>query len=261
VLVFISYARDDVSHAHTVAGVLETAGHEVWIDRVLLPGQTWKEVLREQIEACDRFVVVLTSDALASPWCTWELVVANRAGKPIVPVLCRRGGEPPALLRTLHHADFTEGAGPAASRSLLDGLTAATPSTPDLELPSEAPPSELGQPYYRRHFSDGIIAAQFDLRATGEQILAKQSAARIVYGLVQVGGRLTLTDRRLLFEAHAFNVRKERLEIGLGTITAVRAIHPRITRAVLSVETTTERTHRFFTGRCDQLAELIEQYR
>lgn len=260
-LVFISYDRVDAEQASTVARILADAGHTPWIDRELVPGQTWKDVLAERIEACDRFVCVVTPDSLASEWCTWELSVANRARKPILPVLYRVGGKAHGLLRTLQFADFTAGPTEAAARALLAGLATAVPGAPDPALPREAPDTVLEQPFYQRHFSDGVIRQQFDLRAAGEQVLAKQSAARLVYGLVQVGGRLTLTDQRLLFEAHDFNVRKQRLEIQLADIASARAIRTMVTPSIFAVATGAGRTHRFFTYNGTRLVELIERYR
>jgi hypothetical protein len=261
VKVFLSYSRRDVQDARHIAHVLIDAQHEVWVDWELLPGQTWKGMIRRQIENCDRFVCIVTPEMLESQWCVWELSVATRTGKPVVPVLVRSGGREHAVLRAVQFADFTGGATDAAVSSLLKGLAVATPSDPDPGLPTEPPESELLQPYYRRHFSDAIISQQFDLRATGEQILEKMSAARLVFGFVQVGGRLTLTDLRLLFEAHTFNVKADRQEINLADVARIDTFTVGVLPPGFTVQTRSGPKYRFVCYGRDRYVELIEQYR
>lgn len=121
-------------------------------------------MIREKIEKCGRFVCIVTPEMLPSQWCLWELSVATRMGKPVVPVLVRAGGQEHSVLRAIQFADFTGGPTEAAMSSLLKGMLVAAPAVPDPGLPMEAPESELLQPYYRRHFSDAIIRQQFDSR-------------------------------------------------------------------------------------------------
>ncbi|MGW6935562.1 toll/interleukin-1 receptor domain-containing protein [Lentzea sp. NPDC054927] len=259
--VFISYSRRDVQDARQIANLLIEAQYDVWIDWELLPGQTWKGMIREKIEKCDRFVCIVTPEMLLSQWCLWELSVATRMCKPVVPVLVRAGGQEHAVLRAIQFADFTGGPTEVAVSSLLKGVLVAAPTVPDPGLPVEAPESELLQPYYRRHFSDAIIRQQFDLRGTGEEILEKRSASRLVFGFVQVGGRLTLTDLRLLFEAHAFNFKAERIEISLADVQSVATFTVGVLPPGFTVHTRSGRKYRFVLYGRDRYLELIEQYR
>ncbi|PZP17663.1 MAG: hypothetical protein DI611_00985 [Brachybacterium faecium] len=55
----------------------------------------------------------------------------------------------------------------------------------------------------------------------GESVL-KQGRANLQRGLETVGGRLTLTTQRLLFEAHALNVQRGGTEVQLEQITGQR---------------------------------------
>lgn len=259
--VFISYSRRDVEDARRIANLLIEARYRVWVDWELLPGQSWKGLIREKIEKSDRFVCIVTPEMLESQWCTWELSLATRMGKPVIPVLARRGGGEHAVLRAIQFADFTGGPTDAAVSSLLKGMLAAVPSTPDPGLQTEPPESELLQPYYRRHFSDAIIPQQFDLRATGEEILEKRSASRLVFGFVQVGGRLTVTDLRVLFEAHSFNVKRERLEISLADVQRVDSFTIGVLPPGLTVHTRSGGKYRFVCYGRDRFVQLIEQYR
>ena len=55
----------------------------------------------------------------------------------------------------------------------------------------------------------------------GESVL-REGGANLQRGWEAVGGRLFLTDQRLCFESHAFNVQSGPVEIPLAAITALR---------------------------------------
>lgn len=55
----------------------------------------------------------------------------------------------------------------------------------------------------------------------GEQVI-KEGAASLQKNIETVGGRLRLTNQRLLFEAHKFNVQRGVTEIELPSIQASR---------------------------------------
>jgi hypothetical protein len=63
---------------------------------------------------------------------------------------------------------------------------------------------------------------QEDPCANGERLL-KQGAANHFRGAEAVGGWLALTDRRLLFRSHGFNIQTHRLSIPLRELVAVEA--------------------------------------
>lgn len=60
----------------------------------------------------------------------------------------------------------------------------------------------------------------FELRE-GEELLA-DIAANLFRGIEAVGGRMKITNQRILFEAHAINLQKMPAEIPLGQISEVR---------------------------------------
>ena len=57
--------------------------------------------------------------------------------------------------------------------------------------------------------------------APGEP-LVKEGRANLQRGVESVGGHLYLTDRRLIFESHRFNVQKGATEIPLADVTDMR---------------------------------------
>ena len=54
------------------------------------------------------------------------------------------------------------------------------------------------------------------------ETVARESAANLQRGAETVGGRLFLTDKRLLFKAHSFNVQKGSTELHLEDIIQTR---------------------------------------
>lgn len=57
-----------------------------------------------------------------------------------------------------------------------------------------------------------------------EEKLIRDGAANMQRGLEAVGGWLYLTDQRLLFESHRFNVKTGPTEIPLSDVRATRAV-------------------------------------
>lgn len=54
------------------------------------------------------------------------------------------------------------------------------------------------------------------------EALIKESRANLQRGMESVGGHLYLTDRRLIFESHKFNVQRGPTEIALADVADVR---------------------------------------
>jgi hypothetical protein len=64
--VFISYARQDMSHARHLFDVLRQKGIEAWLDiEMLLPGQKWRLTIQEAIRKCRYFIAILSRQSLS----------------------------------------------------------------------------------------------------------------------------------------------------------------------------------------------------
>lgn len=87
--VFISYKSEDRAMIAPLAQALERAGHEVWWDKKIAAGGTWRDTIAGALEAA-RVVVVAwskrTEDSAAASWVLNEVDEAQRLGKPIIPV-------------------------------------------------------------------------------------------------------------------------------------------------------------------------------
>ena len=86
--IFVSYSRDDKEFAHQLNFMLRDMGFEPLMDvRAIHPGEPWQDRLQNLIEQCDKIVFVMTPDYLDSEPCSWEVGVAGKLGKEMIPVL------------------------------------------------------------------------------------------------------------------------------------------------------------------------------
>jgi hypothetical protein len=133
--VFISYAREDgTAPAVRLSEALTRAGHHAWRDREELAsrlGELWEDELTEQLLSADAVVVVLTREAVRSPYVKGEIQTALGNGIAVLPVLFG-ATEVPLGLVARQHVDFTEDF-EAGMASLLASLEHVRPSASDVE--------------------------------------------------------------------------------------------------------------------------------
>jgi nucleotide-binding universal stress UspA family protein len=111
--VFISYTHEDQTYARKLAADLENHGLGVWIDDRIDFGDRWWQTVVQAVRASAAVIVVMTPEAEESEWVEREILLAQREGKPLFPLLLR-GREFP-LLVTAQYADVTRGQMPPAS--------------------------------------------------------------------------------------------------------------------------------------------------
>jgi hypothetical protein len=103
------------------------------------------------------------------------------------------------------------------------------------------------------------MALQTEL-VPGETVL-KDGRANFQRGAEAVGGRLYLTDRRLIFESHTFNIQIGTTEIPLAEIAGLRKVWTKFLGVVpiapnsIAVTTTDGSEHRIV---CPKRGEWIE---
>jgi hypothetical protein len=107
---FISYASEDHLFARKLHHDLTEAGVWCWFaPSSLKAGDYWKARIDQGIKQCDKMLVVLSPDALASEWVRYEVQVARqkerKAGKPVIVLLCLD----PAISENLDWAAFLRG--------------------------------------------------------------------------------------------------------------------------------------------------------
>lgn len=108
--IFISYSRKDQKYARALADDLRENGFDVWMDDRIDYGDRWWQTIVAAIKACGAFVIVMSPDAEHSKWVEREILVAQKANKPVFPVLLR--GEEFSLLIELQFADVRDGSLP-----------------------------------------------------------------------------------------------------------------------------------------------------
>ena len=104
---FISHAREDGDFAELLKLNLERKGHSGWIDTDrLMPGIEWREEIDKTIKDCIAVMAIMSPEARASEYVTYEWAFARGAGKTIIPLMLRQTSLHPRLA-TLQYLDFS----------------------------------------------------------------------------------------------------------------------------------------------------------
>jgi hypothetical protein len=92
-----------------------------------------------------------------------------------------------------------------------------------------------------------------------ERILADR-AANLIRGMEAVGGRLKITNQRLIFEPHAINIQNQTLEVPLNQ---VQEIKPRNTLGIVPngilIKLVSGQEYKFVVWKRKELMELIDR--
>jgi hypothetical protein len=219
---FISYAHESIAKVRPTVEVLTAGGDTTWFDEQLLPGQDWKQALGDAIARCDAFVYAITSEAVASEWCDWELATAVRLKKAVIPVLLEPDISVPDSLKGLQYADFSQGMTPIEVAKLTRAL-AVMQKIPVSESPSlPADPKGIPSRAWEsgKHWTDTVITPVYQPQNESEEIIGKFGAS-LCLGIVKMGGRITLTNQRVLFEPNKMTPQSTALAIPLSAIESV----------------------------------------
>ncbi|NJO15474.1 MAG: TIR domain-containing protein [Thioploca sp.] len=107
--VFISYSRKDSDFARQLNLALQAAGKTTWFDQESISsGVDFEREIFKGIEGADNFILIISPDAVESPYCEREVNYANTQCKRFIPILWRPTTPttlPPAL-RTINWLDF-----------------------------------------------------------------------------------------------------------------------------------------------------------
>jgi hypothetical protein len=132
--IFFSYRRVEVDTAfvNRLEADLRARGYKTWVDRFRLEGgEDWRKKIDEAIAACSLFLMVLSPDAFKSDWVKYEFDQAQRLGKRLMPVVCRRFSTPAhfSAVDDTQHVDFADDGGnpltnqyPRNLKRLLDAI-------------------------------------------------------------------------------------------------------------------------------------------
>src|SRR4051812_1573278 len=103
--VFLSYSRVDAIRVEAVARKLIESGFELWWDRDLPPGTSYRNEIARQLDVASCVVVFWSRDSVRSDWVIDEADEGKRRGVLVQVVLDRV--QPPHGFRQHNWADFT----------------------------------------------------------------------------------------------------------------------------------------------------------
>jgi hypothetical protein len=144
--VFLSYDREDLPHARSVALALEKAGHSVWWDRHLKGGAQYSKAIEEELTRADAVVVLWSRDSIDSAWVRDE-AAAGRDSSRLVPVTLDES-QPPLGFRQYQSIDLSAARGRRRSAAFaqLLGAVEALGGTTANAAPGAAKPEPPRSP-------------------------------------------------------------------------------------------------------------------
>lgn len=107
--IFLSYARHDRPVARVFAEAFAVEGYSVWWDASLHSGETFDEVIEQQLRDAKAVVVLWSPRSVASRWVRSEATLADRRHK-LVPAIIEACDRPIAFELT-HTAELTDWSG------------------------------------------------------------------------------------------------------------------------------------------------------
>ena len=129
--VFLSYDREDVGRAQSIAELLESAGHSVWWDRHIKGGAQFSKEIEKELERAQAVLVLWSERSVESAWVTDEAAAGRDSGR-LVPILLDRA-KPPLGFRQYQNIDLRNWKGGDHSREVnqllvsIDSLAGETP--------------------------------------------------------------------------------------------------------------------------------------
>ena len=135
--VFLSYARDDLDAAKSLAEALSQAGHEVWWDHHLHAGSRFAAEIDRQLKQAEAVVVLWSEISVNSAWVQDEAAEGRDSGR-LVPVALG-AAKPPLGFRQFHTITMASrnGLGPPENvDELLDAIARTCESSAEEEKDS-----------------------------------------------------------------------------------------------------------------------------
>src|SRR5258708_5452161 len=105
--IFISYHHQDAEFAENLLFRIKDAGFSSWVDSEnLRAGEDWQVGIDQAIKSALALIVIITPEAQASEYVTYEWSFAWGAGVKVIPVMYKQTQLHPRL-KTLQYLDFT----------------------------------------------------------------------------------------------------------------------------------------------------------
>lgn len=128
---FVSYSRQDRGYVESLASHLTDAGVQLWFDYEVVTGDRFEQVIRDKIDNCGAFILVMTPTSEESDWVSREITRARDKDRPIFPLLL--AGDPHFSVNNRDYVDVRNGSMPSPefTRRLAGLLGTATGGASD----------------------------------------------------------------------------------------------------------------------------------
>jgi formylglycine-generating enzyme required for sulfatase activity len=84
--IFLSYKNEDKAKAQIIAEALEQKGYSVWWDKVIPPGRTFDEIIKEELDSAKCVLVLWSKKSVLSDWVKEEADIGKKR-RILVPIL------------------------------------------------------------------------------------------------------------------------------------------------------------------------------
>lgn len=160
--IFISYKHEDRLRARSLADVLETFGWQVWWDREIKAGQTYRKVIGDALDAAGCVIVLWTTNSIDSEWVQEEAQQGKERGV-LVPVLLD-DVRPPLGFGQVQAADLVGWSEQADDPSLAEVLAAI-----EAVYGQESSSEPTTPKYCRKCGTKALVATRF-CRSCGHEL-------------------------------------------------------------------------------------------
>lgn len=117
--VFVSYKHEEQDFVEMLIRQLSAAGFKVWIDtEQLQAGENWRESINFAIKDSFALILVISPEAKASQYVTYEWAYAQGSGVKVIPLLLKPTEKLHPQLEMLQYLDFTDRARPSWDKLL-----------------------------------------------------------------------------------------------------------------------------------------------
>lgn len=111
--IFVSYKHEEQDFVETLIHQLQAAGFPVWVDtEQLRAGENWREAINFAIQDAFALILVISPEAKASEYVTYEWAFAQGANIKVIPLLLKPTQKLHPQLEILQFLDFTDRARP-----------------------------------------------------------------------------------------------------------------------------------------------------
>lgn len=93
--IYISYNHKSRDYAERLFKGLKRRGIDTWYDGLINVGDNWGDAIRQNLEACDGVIIILTPEAVASPTIQNEIAHIKSLDKKVFPLLLENITENP----------------------------------------------------------------------------------------------------------------------------------------------------------------------